>query len=182
MARAAADRFQLEQVLFAPVGRQPLKDEGAGASFADRLAMVELACREDERFRSSGMDGPREDGGANYTVDALEVLVREMPGVELFGIVGMDAFLQMPRWREPERLKEMADWVVVTRPGYCGGVAGDRVHLLEGVWVNVSATMLRERMRCGEDCGEQVSGEVLSYIAARGLYGGAGITLDNPIR
>jgi nicotinate-nucleotide adenylyltransferase len=50
IAAAAADVFNLDQVLFAPVGRQPLKRDGTPASFADRLAMVELACAADPRF------------------------------------------------------------------------------------------------------------------------------------
>ncbi len=50
IATAAADVFHLDKVLFAPVGRQPLKAEMAPASFADRMAMVELACRADNRF------------------------------------------------------------------------------------------------------------------------------------
>ena len=42
----------------------------------------------------------------------------------------------------------MAEWVVVTRPGYVGKLVGDGgVHLLEGVWVDVSATMLRQRLQ-----------------------------------
>jgi nicotinate-nucleotide adenylyltransferase len=171
VARAAADRFGLELVLFAPVGRQPLKDGGAGALFVDRMAMVALVCGEDSRFRASEVDAPRVDGGANYTVDALERLMTEMSEMELFGIVGMDAFLQMPRWREPERLREMAEWIVVTRPGYGGEVsAGSGVHLLEDVQMDISATMLRERLSKGEPCAEWVAGAVLSYIAAHGLY------------
>ncbi len=62
IATAAADVFDLEQVLFAPVGRQPLKTGRPPAPFADRLAMVELACRVDERFTASEMDAPRADG------------------------------------------------------------------------------------------------------------------------
>src|ERR1700754_832869 len=58
IATAAADVFDLEKVLFAPVGRQPLKPEGGAAPFADRLAMVELACRADERFAASDLDAP----------------------------------------------------------------------------------------------------------------------------
>ena len=171
VARSAADAFGLERVLLAPVGRQPLKDGATGASFTDRLAMVELVCGEDVRFQASAVDAPREDGGANYTVDALGKLKAEMAGVKLFGIVGMDSFLQMPRWKEPKRLREMADWIVVTRPGYGAGlIAEGGTHLLEDVWVDVSATMLRERLRGGEPCEDWVAGAVLSYIAEQGLY------------
>ena len=171
MARAAADRFGLEEVLFAPTGRQPLKENAAGAAFADRLAMVELVCEEDARFQACALDGPRADGKANYTVDALEAVRAEMPGVELFGIVGMDAFLQMPRWREPERLRSLAEWIVVTRPGYVrAGLVEGGINLLEGLAMDVAATRLRERLRMGEHPVEWISGPVLAYITEHGLY------------
>jgi nicotinate-nucleotide adenylyltransferase len=102
IAAAAADVFDLDQVLFAPVGRQPLKPEGAPASFADRLAMVELACRTDPRFAVSDLDAPRSDGSPNYTVQTLTTLQEAMPDARLFNLVGADSFLNLPRWREPE--------------------------------------------------------------------------------
>jgi nicotinate-nucleotide adenylyltransferase len=119
IATAAADVFDLEQVLFAPVGRQPLKTESPPAPFADRLAMVELACVGDERFKVSGIDAPRVDGLPNYTVDTLTALRKEMPEARLFHLVGADSFLDLRRWREPDRLLELAEWIVVSRPGVC---------------------------------------------------------------
>ncbi len=62
IAKAAADGLALDRVLFAPVGRQPLKEEGKPTPFADRMAMVELACRVDPRFEVSELDAPRHDG------------------------------------------------------------------------------------------------------------------------
>ena len=174
VARAAADAFGLDVVLLAPVGRQPLKDGLAMSAFEDRLAMVRLACSGEARLLASGLDGPRENGGPNYTVDALERLRGEYPGAEVFGIVGMDAYLQMPLWKEHEQLRLMVEWVVVTRPGYATDGVAEGVHLLETVWMDMSATMLRERLRHGEDCGELIDDAVRAYIAEHRLYGSGG--------
>src|ERR1700748_1150012 len=84
IATAAADAFELDTILFAPVGRQPLKSEGSPAGFADRLAMVELACRVDQRFAVSDLDAPRSDGAPNYTVETLAALHGAMPDAQLF--------------------------------------------------------------------------------------------------
>src|SRR4051794_33636357 len=43
VARAARAALQLDRVLFAPVGAQPLKPQGSTAPFPDRVAMTELA-------------------------------------------------------------------------------------------------------------------------------------------
>jgi nicotinate-nucleotide adenylyltransferase len=178
IATAAADGFGLERVLFAPVGRQPLKQEGASAGFEDRVAMVRLACAGDGRFEPSEVDAPRADGEPNYTVETLERLTREMPRVELFVIVGADSFLDLRRWRDPERLMELSEWIVVSRPGFkleeLTGVVGaeGRVHLLDGVHEDISATELRERLERGEDCADVLPARVMEYIRERGLYRG----------
>ena len=118
IATAAADVFDLDSVLFAPVGRQPLKTVVAPAPFADRLAMVELACSPEPRFAVSELDAPRPDGAPNYTVDTLETLHETMPDTRLFNLVGADSFLDLPLWHGPERLLELAEWIVVSRPGF----------------------------------------------------------------
>ncbi len=173
IASAAADRFVLDKVLFAPVGRQPLKVGGTPTGFGDRMGMVRVACGVDGRFVATEVDGPRADGEPNYTVDTLGRLRAEMPGVELFVLVGVDSFLDLPRWREPERLMELAEWIVVSRPGFelPASVQSERVHLLDGVCEDVSATELRERLRAGDDCEELLPAPVLRYIREHHLYG-----------
>jgi nicotinate-nucleotide adenylyltransferase len=172
IAAAAADRFALDKVLFAPVGRQPLKVGVVGAGFRDRLEMVRVASGVDRRFVGTDVDGPRADGSPNYTVDTLERLRGEMPGAELYVLVGVDSYLDLPRWREPERLMELAEWIVVSRPGFClPTVLPVRVHLLDGVYEDVSATELRERLRRGDECGDLLPPPVSRYIREHHLYG-----------
>src|ERR1700733_6121612 len=93
IAKAAADAFALDRVLFAPVGYQPLKADGAIASFADRMTMTALALTDPatrnlkpatRNFLLSNLDAPRPDGSPNYTVDTLAALAREYPNAALF--------------------------------------------------------------------------------------------------
>ena len=179
IATAAADVFDLEQVLFAPVGRQPLKTANTPAPFADRLAMVELACKADERFAVSAIDAPRPDGTPNYTVDTLAALREQMPEARLFNLVGADSFLSLPRWHKPERLLELAEWIVVSRPGFALADLSPlgltpqqrgRVHLLQTVHEDVAATNLRERLEGGDPCLDVLAPAVSEYIDAHHLY------------
>jgi nicotinate-nucleotide adenylyltransferase len=179
IATAASDVFDLDKVLFAPVGRQPLKPEGAPASFADRLAMVQLACRVDQRFDVSDLDAPRSDGSPNYTVQTLTTLHEAMPDARPFNLVGADSFLDLPRWHEPERLLELAEWIVVSRPGFplanlsALGLTPHqraRVHLLQTVHEDVAATHLRERLEAGDPCTDVLDPAVSAYIRAHHLY------------
>ena len=179
IASAAADAFHLDSVLFAPTGRQPLKPDGSSAPYADRLAMTTLACSEDRRFELSTIDAPRADGLPNYTVDTLAELQRSMPDAELFNLVGADSFLDLPRWREPARLLELAEWIVVSRPGfslddlaslYLNPQQQSRVHLLQTVHEDVSATGLRERLHRGDPCADLLPPAIAAYIRAHSLY------------
>ncbi len=179
IATAAADAFQLDSILFAPAGRQPLKPNGNSSSFADRLAMTTLACAEDERFHASTIDAPRPDGQPNYTADTLAELEQTMPAVVLYNLVGADTFLSLPHWRDPARLLELAEWIVVSRPGFSlddlSALAltphqRTRVHLLQTVHEDVSATRLRERLHTGDLCTDLLPTAVASYIHTHRLY------------
>lgn len=179
IAKAAADAFQLDRILFAPVGRQPLKHEPHTTPFKDRLAMVTLACADDPRFRASTIDAPHFDGAPNYTVDALQNLSHENPHASLFNLVGADSFLDLPRWREPNRILDLVEWIVLSRPGFSLDDLSAlqltphqraRVHLLQTVHEDIAATDLRHRLEAGDDCIDLLPAEVLNYIHAHRLY------------
>lgn len=186
IARAAADHFALDTVLFAPAGQQPLKRDSQGASYGDRLAMVALACKEDARFRASELDAPRPDGSPNYSVWTLESLRSLYPRAELFNLSGADSFRTIGKWREPRRLLALAEWIVVSRPGIPltgpGGRLADpdrltlsdeeraRIHVLDSVQEGVSATLLRERLERGEPCDDLLPRRVADFIRVRSLY------------
>ncbi|MBB5327350.1 nicotinate-nucleotide adenylyltransferase [Tunturiibacter gelidoferens] len=179
IATAAANALELDSVLFAPAGRQPLKLDGTVTSFDDRLAMVELACREDSRFTASEIDAPRADGLPNYTVDTLSELERKMPEAKRFNLVGADSFLSLPRWHQPARLLELAEWIVVSRPGFTIGSLSllgldvyqqSRVHLLDNVHEDIAATGLRGRLEAGDPCVDLIAPAVLDYIQSHHLY------------
>jgi nicotinate-nucleotide adenylyltransferase len=186
VASAAADAFTLDLVLFAPVGHQPLKSESPTASFADRFEMAALACttpseQEDPRFAVSTLDAPRPDGSPNYTVDTLAALALEYPSASLFVLTGADSFLDLRRWRAPDRLLELAEWIVVSRPEFplteaqlaplaLTPAQRARVHLLATVHEDVSATELRHRLHAGDPCRGLLPPTVAAYIHAHHLY------------
>jgi nicotinate-nucleotide adenylyltransferase len=66
---------------------------------------------------------------------------------------------------------QLAEWIVVSRPRFSLPTTQPaRVHLLDGVCEDVSATGLRERLRSGEDCSELLPPLVLRYIRGHHLY------------
>jgi nicotinate-nucleotide adenylyltransferase len=191
IARAAADALQLDQVLFAPTGRQPLKLKSNPTPFAHRLAMVAATCADSNaapstpgtsvRFIPTDLDAPRPNNLPNYTVDTLAALRALHPHDTLFSLAGADSFLTLYHWREPQRLLALADWIVVTRPGYAltheslaplhlTPAQRARVHILTSIAEDVSATGLRDRLRQGAPCTDLLSPSVARYIAEHNLY------------
>jgi nicotinate-nucleotide adenylyltransferase len=179
IATAAADAFDLDEVLFAPAGRQPLKAHGAVAPFADRVAMLFLACLPDPRFGVSNLDAPHPDGTPNYTIETITALHQLLPGDTLFNLAGADTFLALPHWREPAHLLELAEWIVVSRPGFplddlssfnLTPHQQSRVHLLQTVHEDVAATDLRQRLEAGNPCPDLLPADVSHYILTHHLY------------
>lgn len=121
VARAAMHALQLDKVLFAPVGAQPLKPHGASAGFEDRLAMTQLAIAGQPGFQVSLADAPSSPtapSGPNYTIDTLLRLRRELPpGSTLFCLMGADSFLSLRRWHRASEIPFAAPLIVAARPG-----------------------------------------------------------------
>ncbi len=150
------------------------------ASYADRLAMTTLAATLRPEFGVSDLDAPRADGLPNFTVETLTELRQTLPRTaQIFALVGADSFLSLPKWRAYRQLLQMAEWIVVSRPGYSLADLSEmplsvderaRVHMLDGVAEDVSATELRERLAAREDCAELIPGPVWAYIEEHRLY------------
>ena len=141
--------------------------------------MVELACTDDPRFSVSGLDAPRPDGGPNYTVDTLTRMQSLFPDAQRFNLAGADSFLTLGRWREPARLLDLAEWIVVSRPGFSlvepEGLRVDnrqlaRIHRVDSVHGDVAAAGLRERVRRDETGTQLLPPLVSAYIQQGSLY------------
>jgi nicotinate-nucleotide adenylyltransferase len=122
VARAARIALQLDTVLFAPVGTQPLKPQGATADFEDRVAMTRLAIATDSAFTLSLIDAPTpvdtSNFAPNFTIDTLHRLRAELPPISaLFCLMGADSFLALRSWRSAAEIPFAAPLIVASRPG-----------------------------------------------------------------
>lgn len=118
VARAARQALALDAVLFAPVGAQPLKAQGATARFDDRVAMTRLAIAGEPGLEVSLADAPRPAGSPNYTLDTLLALRAELPpDASLFCLIGADSFLGLRQWHRAAEIPFVAPLIVAARPG-----------------------------------------------------------------
>ncbi len=116
IARQARDLLQLDQILFIPTGDPPHKPDGTLAPAKDRYEMVRLAIADVPYFALSDIELRR--SGKSYSIDTVRALRRQYGSeTALFFLIGLDAFLDLPTWREPLALLRACRFVVISRPG-----------------------------------------------------------------
>src|SRR5882724_11536515 len=85
MAQDAMEQMRLDRVKFIPSATPPHKAVDALASERDRLHMIELAIRDNDRFESDDVEIQR--GGRSYSVDTLTELRHCEPRADFYFII-----------------------------------------------------------------------------------------------
>lgn len=176
-----------EAVVYVPAGRQPLKLGRVQSSGEHRLAMLRLALRdftqayiltyELDRAAQTRVDSP------TYTVDTLAYLRKELgEHVEMRLLIGGDSLRELDRWRDWQRVVELAPPVVMVRPPDTPESLLSQLskefnknewerRIVELPAMDISATRVRQRAAAGLPLEGLVSSEVEEYIRSHQLYG-----------
>ena len=116
IARQTREALGLDQVLFIPTSQPPHKPNNSLAPAQNRYEMVHMAIASDPTFAISDVEIRRP--GKSYTIDTVRLLQQEYgPQTQLFFLIGLDAFLDFPSWRDPQTLLTLCRFVVLSRPG-----------------------------------------------------------------
>jgi|NGEPerStandDraft_6_1074524.scaffolds.fasta_scaffold73156_2 nicotinate-nucleotide adenylyltransferase len=176
-AQEAYRELELDRVMFIPARMPPHKPVEHEPGAQHRLELCRRAVGADERFAVSDLELGR--AGPSYTVDTLQELTSHTPQTELFLIVGGDIAAGLPRWREPERVLELATLAIATRRGTARSSVdaalevlpgGERARFFSMPRIGVSSTMVRRRVRTGQPVRYLVPDAVSEYIAEHRLY------------
>jgi nicotinate-nucleotide adenylyltransferase len=147
----------------------------------ERRLMTDLAAWGAEWLSASHMELDRP--GPTYTVDTLRQLGAERPDDEIVWILGADQAVSLPEWHEPEEVLRLGRLAVARRDGIgerelrealAGLAGGEGVTTFEMPSIDVSSTMVRERVAARQPYAFLVPERVADHIAERGLYGGGG--------
>jgi len=197
VAEEVRKRFRLDKIIFVPSGNPPLKDKEL-AEAKHRYKMVKLAVSKNKAFIVSDIEYKKK--GKSYTVDTLEKLRRIYRGAKLYFIAGIDAFIDIPNWWQPEKLVGLTDFIVVSRPSFkfkdiafspylkvskamlkklddakfktykTKLKSGREVIMLPVEAVEVSATRIRKLIKLGKSIKYLLPEEVESYIITHKIY------------
>jgi nicotinate-nucleotide adenylyltransferase len=182
VAQAARGELGLDEVLLVPAGLPPHKLGLTMSPAADRFAMVELAVAGEEGLSASRIEIDRP--GPSWTVDTVTGLLdaarSQGRAIDLTIILSADAFADLPKWHEPDRLLRLARIAVAPRPGQRppstatlpeelrGAATG--ITILGGPNLDVSSTDIRRRVAEGRPIEGLVAPAVARYIEAHHLY------------
>jgi nicotinate-nucleotide adenylyltransferase len=180
-AAAAQDQLGLDTITLIPSHIPPHRRDPVGATSEQRFEMARLAAAERPGWSASRIELNRE--GPSYTYDTL---VAMGGGTQIFFITGADAFAEIATWSRYPAVLDLANFVVVSRPGITldslrarvpsafrdRPSASTRVILVDAHTPDISSTDIRRRVRAGDSLSGFVPDSVARYIAAQRLYSG----------
>jgi nicotinate-nucleotide adenylyltransferase len=176
LAEQCREACGLDRVWFVVAGEPPHK-RGDRTAVAHRLEMARIAVAGHPAFAVSEIETKRP--GPHYSVETLEVVRREQPDDDLFFLIGADSLSELPTWRKPGRIAELATIVVVNRPGIeevatanfpIFGPGSRAIVPVTIPPIGIASTDLRRRVMDGKSIRFMVTRGVQAYIEAQGLY------------
>jgi len=177
LAQEAVARLGLDELILVPTGEAPHKRIDPEPGPAVRLEMAHLAVAREDLMRASDVEVSRE--GPSFAYRTLELIADELPGSDLTFVMGADVAAGLESWRRPERVLELAGVAIAARPGFdMGGIDAvlDRLGArgparpIAMPELDVSSTMVRERVAAGLPIRWLVPDAVAGLIEERGIY------------
>ncbi len=174
LAEAAIETLELDEVLFIPASRNPLKDRKTSHP-KDRMEMTRLAISGHPKFALSDIDIAR--GGRSYTIDTLFELQAAKPG-DYWLLLGTDALRTFDRWKSPERILQKCRLAVALRPphtqaeilGLLPPFLAESIDWIEMTAKDISSTEIRCRIEERRPHAQWLPKPVLDYIEEKRLY------------
>lgn len=178
LAERCREELGLDEVRFIPAGDPPHKDRVDLTPGKARAEMLDFATAGNPRFVVDRRELSRP--GRSYTVDTLAEFRAEFPDAELHFLMGADSLADLPLWREPARIAELARVVAVNRgrrppdraalAAALGPAVASRVLFVDMPAVDLSATAMRGHVRDGRSIRYMTPPAVEAYIRDQHLY------------
>lgn len=137
----------------------------------DRLRMVEMVSRAIEGVETSAFEFTMPK--PSYTIDTLNALQAKFPDDEFYLVIGGDNWEVFGKWRNSDEILAKYHVLVYPRLGYEVNIPDelkDRVMLVDAPIIELSSTIVRERLADGKSVRFYVPDEVHDYIERHHLY------------
>lgn len=176
IASLAREEYNLDKLIFMTGGNTPHK-KTEGAEAEERFEMVSRAVSDNPYFEASDFEIKKE--GYSYTVETLLYLKEKYPDAQIYFIVGSDSLDYMEKWYKCEEIFKMCTVLVFARRGFeeieekkkeLKADFNAEIKNITAPIIEISSSMIRERLRKGKSIKYMVPDIVIDYIKENGLY------------
>lgn len=166
IANEVLTQLELDEVKFMPNKMPPHKEDLSDEN--DRLQMVQLAIADHPLFSIEDIELHRE--GLSYTYDTMLILTKRYPDNDYYFIIGADMVEYLPQWYKIDELVKLVRFVGTARPNFEVDT-NYPVELVDVPQVDISSSMIRERVKAGRSIKYLLPDPVIQYIEENQLYG-----------
>ena len=167
----------VEKLIFVPVSTKYQKSKLA--SDEHRYNMLKLICEKEDKLEVSNIELIQDK--QLYTIQTLDLLKEQYGEYDLWFVMGTDNLKEIDTWNSPERLLKEYKIIVLERENdkLEDLIKGNKLLekykesliKIEGIdKIFLSSTMIRDKIKNGEDVEEFIDNDVLGYIRGNNLY------------
>jgi len=191
-AIAVQNHFQFERFVFLPC-KTPVLKQAATATCKQRLEMLKLALAPYPAFEIDQREIQRKT--PSYMLDTLQSFREELgENTSITLLLGMDAFLQLPKWHAWDKILDLSHLLIIHRPKIDSQTLNeqlkivlkthevlDKAELLKQPFGTIyqynageyaiSSSCLRQKMKAGESIRTYLPETVYQYIKQEKPYG-----------
>lgn len=159
----------LQQVWFVVSPQNPFKKKETLLNEYDRLHLVELATKDNSKFRTSNIEFSLPK--PSYTIDTLTHLNEKFPQHQFVLIMGSDNIDSLPKWKNYEVLLNNYEVYCYQRGGEATpSFSHKNIHIFSFPQMDISSTYIRKCVKEGHNIAYLVPKEVANYIEEMHLY------------
>jgi len=168
IAYEVLNKAGLDEIWFMPNQEPPHKAKSLVVTNQDRLNMLSLATKGHPNFNIQTIELERQ--GRSYTYDTMQLLTKSYSEHQFYFIIGADMIEYLPKWYKIDELLELVTFIGVRRPSYSHETTYP-VQYVDVPSMDVSSSMIRERLKEGKTVRYLLPDQVIEYIKEKQLYG-----------
>lgn len=167
LIKQALLQYNFDKVYFVPMNDYYPKP--GLISINDRIKMLEKMCEHDDRICVSTIE--KEIQNYSTAIDSLKLIEKRYINDDVYFFMGEDNFSKMKNWKDYDELKKY-NYIVFQRDERCHTQINlkNAVYMKNNENLNISSTIIRNRLKNNQNIDEFVTGEVKDYILENKLY------------
>ncbi|MCK4907175.1 MAG: nicotinate-nucleotide adenylyltransferase [Spirochaetes bacterium] len=169
IASMVYEKLNLDKLIFIPARIPPHKEYNPQVDDKVRLEFIQRAIKDNPMFDVTDLEFKRD--GASYSLFTINTLLEQGIGSdELYYIIGADLVSGLDTWYKINELEKLVTFIAVNRTGGSVSSSGIPVKFLEFPRIDISSTLIRQRLAEGKSVRYLLPESVEELIYKNGYY------------